>query len=134
MITEYNPDKDEPVVVSVDLTSDTYAFDVPRSSLNIQITSEGIIADFISATDGTVVQTFCGTFGEIYDAMIERSRQRMESMMSHPASLHFNGGGKPLLMKIFDDIPEYEDWCEANGLDVNDDENYNNYSEWKANS
>lgn len=28
----------------------------------------------------------------------------------------------------------YEDWCEINKLDPSDDENYNSYCEWKANS
>lgn len=37
-------------------------------------------------------------------------------------------------MNIFDTAPSYEDWCEANGLDSEDDENYISYSEWKANS
>jgi hypothetical protein len=37
-------------------------------------------------------------------------------------------------MKIFKSTPTYEDWCEANGLDPENDENYNSYCEWKANS
>lgn len=37
-------------------------------------------------------------------------------------------------INIFNTMPSFEDWCEANGLDPNNDENYINYSEWKANS
>ena len=37
-------------------------------------------------------------------------------------------------MIIFEKLPSYEEWCEANGLDPDNDENYNAYSEWKANS
>jgi len=36
-------------------------------------------------------------------------------------------------MKIFDSTPSFEEWCGANGLDPDDDENYNAYCEWKAN-
>jgi hypothetical protein len=37
------------------------------------------------------------------------------------------------VMKIFDSTPSFEEWCGANGLDPDDDENYNAYCEWKAN-
>jgi hypothetical protein len=37
-------------------------------------------------------------------------------------------------MQIFKSTPTYEDWCKANGLDPENDENYNSYCEWKANS
>lgn len=37
-------------------------------------------------------------------------------------------------MIIFDNLPTYEDWCEANGLDPDDDNNWNSYQEWKNNS
>lgn len=37
-------------------------------------------------------------------------------------------------MKIFDSIPAYEDWCKENGLNPDNDDNYNAYCEWKANS
>lgn len=37
-------------------------------------------------------------------------------------------------MKIFTSNPTYEDWCKANRLDPSNDENYNSYCEWKANS
>lgn len=36
-------------------------------------------------------------------------------------------------MNIFEQIPTYEDWCLANGLDPDNDENYNSYSEWRNN-
>jgi hypothetical protein len=36
-------------------------------------------------------------------------------------------------MNIFDGVPSFEEWCEANNLSA-DDENYNAYCEWKANS
>jgi len=37
-------------------------------------------------------------------------------------------------MKIFESIPNYDDWCEENGLNPDNAENYNAYCEWKANS
>ncbi len=37
-------------------------------------------------------------------------------------------------MNIFSTKPLYEEWCEANGLDPDDDENYMAYCEWRANS
>lgn len=37
-------------------------------------------------------------------------------------------------MNIFDKTPTYEEWCEANGLDPNDDNNHDSYCEWKSNS
>jgi len=37
-------------------------------------------------------------------------------------------------MFVFPKAPTYEEWCEANGLDPDDDENYNSYCEWKANA
>lgn len=36
-------------------------------------------------------------------------------------------------MNIFEGIPNYEDWCLANGFDPEDDNNYNAYIEWKIN-
>jgi len=36
-------------------------------------------------------------------------------------------------MKVFKSRPTYEEWCEENGLNSDDDENYNAYCEWKAN-
>ena len=37
-------------------------------------------------------------------------------------------------MNVFDKMPTFEEWCEANGLDAEDDENYNAYCEWKGNA
>lgn len=34
-------------------------------------------------------------------------------------------------MNIFEKTPSYEEWCEANGLNPDDDENYNSYCEWR---
>lgn len=34
---------------------------------------------------------------------------------------------------VFDGTPLYHDWCEANDLDPDDDENYIAYCEWKNN-
>ena len=36
-------------------------------------------------------------------------------------------------MIIFTALPSYEEWCEANGLDPDNDENYGAYCEWKGN-
>ena len=91
---DYNPERDEPVTVVVDLTSDTYAFDVPRCSFNIQITSEGVIADFINTEDGTVITSFALEYGDILEAMLRRDSERMASIISHPAFQSFDGGGK----------------------------------------
>lgn len=33
-------------------------------------------------------------------------------------------------MIIFQGRPTYEEWCEANGLDPEDDENYGAFCEW----
>lgn len=35
---------------------------------------------------------------------------------------------------VFDATPKYTEWCKALGLDPNDEENLNSYSEWKSNS
>ncbi len=40
---------------------------------------------------------------------------------------------EPIRINILVDNIVFEKWCEANGLDPNDDENYNSYCEWKAN-
>jgi hypothetical protein len=37
-------------------------------------------------------------------------------------------------MNIYTTAPNYEQWCEANGLNPDDDENYNAYCEWKDNN
>ena len=37
-------------------------------------------------------------------------------------------------MNIFEKMPTFEEWCEANGYDPEDDEKYNLYCEWKANA
>ena len=37
-------------------------------------------------------------------------------------------------MVIFEATPTYDDWCKENGLNPDNDENYNTYCEWKANS
>lgn len=37
-------------------------------------------------------------------------------------------------MIIWKDTPTFEEWCEALGYDPDDDEAYNSYCEWKANS
>lgn len=37
-------------------------------------------------------------------------------------------------MIIWEKTPTFEEWCEALGYDPDDDEYYNSYSEWKANS
>lgn len=34
---------------------------------------------------------------------------------------------------VFSTKPSYEEWCEENNLDPSDDDNYNSYSEWRAN-
>lgn len=39
-----------------------------------------------------------------------------------------------MTIRVFTSTPTYEQWCEANGLDPEDDDNYNGYCEWKANS
>lgn len=36
-------------------------------------------------------------------------------------------------MNIFEETPTFEEWCETNGFDPEDDENYIAYSEWLAN-
>jgi len=41
---------------------------------------------------------------------------------------------EPIRINILADKITFEMWCKANGLDPNDDENYNSYCEWKANS
>lgn len=35
-------------------------------------------------------------------------------------------------MNIFETTPTYEEWCEANGYDPENDENYNAYCEWRV--
>ena len=35
---------------------------------------------------------------------------------------------------IHENNASFEEWCKANKIDPNDDENYNAYCEWKANS
>lgn len=35
---------------------------------------------------------------------------------------------------IWENTPTFEEWCEALGFDVNDDDAHNSYSEWRANS
>ena len=37
-------------------------------------------------------------------------------------------------LRIFDAKPSYDEWCEANGLSPDDDDNYASYCEWVANS
>jgi len=37
-------------------------------------------------------------------------------------------------MIIFQDAPTYEQWCKALGKDPGNDENFNAYCQWKANS
>ncbi len=73
--------------------------------------------------------------GDFQSVIVSRTKQRNDAVKNHPASQLklIDGGGKPLLMKIFEEIPEYEDWCKENGLRSNNDENYNSYSEWKGN-
>lgn len=39
-----------------------------------------------------------------------------------------------MTIRVFDEIPSYEEWCEANGFDADDDENFSSYCEWKANA
>jgi len=34
-------------------------------------------------------------------------------------------------VNIFEKTPSYEEWCGANGLDPDDDENYFHYCEWR---
>lgn len=36
-------------------------------------------------------------------------------------------------VNVFAASVDFESWCRDNGLDPMDDENYNSYSEWKAN-
>jgi hypothetical protein len=36
-------------------------------------------------------------------------------------------------MIIFQSTPTYDEWCEENGIDSGEDENYNAYCEWRAN-
>lgn len=93
-VIHYNPQKDEPVAVVVDLTSDVYAFDVPSCSFNIQITSEGIIADFVSTETGGVITTFALEYGDILESLLRRDSEKMAAVLRHPASLHIDGGGK----------------------------------------
>jgi hypothetical protein len=37
-------------------------------------------------------------------------------------------------INTFPATPGYIEWCEANGLDPNDENNQDSYSEWKANN
>lgn len=37
-------------------------------------------------------------------------------------------------MNIFEKEPSFVEWCEANGFDPSDDENYIAFCEWEANS
>lgn len=95
MNINFNPERDEPVVVNIDLTSSTYAFDLPKSLLNINATSEGIIIDFFEGTGEEVLMTQSFTYGELYYFMQERERNRRESMLRHPCSQLqlIDGGG-----------------------------------------
>lgn len=36
-------------------------------------------------------------------------------------------------IRIFVGSPDYYEWCEANDLDPDDDDNHNSFCEWKAN-
>lgn len=35
---------------------------------------------------------------------------------------------------IWENMPTFQEWCETLGIDMEDDESYNAYSEWRANS
>lgn len=44
------------------------------------------------------------------------------------------GMSEPIRINILIDNITYPMWCKTNGLDPKDDNNYNSYCEWKANS
>jgi hypothetical protein len=52
--------------------------------------------------------------------------------------VHHRGGGDQggirMTIRVFDSNPTYDDWCEANGLDPDNDETYNAYCEWRSNN
>lgn len=39
-----------------------------------------------------------------------------------------------MTIRVFESNPSYDEWCEANGLDPDEDETYNAYCEWRANN
>jgi hypothetical protein len=36
-------------------------------------------------------------------------------------------------IRVFAESPDYYEWCKANDLDTDDDDNHNAFCEWKAN-
>jgi hypothetical protein len=95
MDIDYTPDGSDALRLTIDLTSTTYAFDVPRSFLTIQGSEEGLIIDFISEETGGVLTGHAITYSALYDMMREMTRNRKETMERHPCRLQLvDGGGK----------------------------------------
>jgi hypothetical protein len=95
MDIDFNPEHDDALRLTIDLTSTTYAFDVPRSFLMIQGSEQGLIVDFISEETGGVITGHAISYTELYDMMREMTRNRKETMERHPCNLQLvDGGGK----------------------------------------
>lgn len=93
MDIEFTPDKDDTLRLTIDLTSTTHAFDVPKSFLFIQGMEQGLIVDFISEETGGVITGHAISYSELYDIMQKRTRERAEAMDRHPSSLQLIDGG-----------------------------------------
>jgi hypothetical protein len=93
MDIEFTPEKDDALRLTIDLTSTTHAFDVPKSFLFIQGSEHGLIVDFISEETGGVITGHAITYGELYSIMQKRTRERAEAMDRHPSSLLLIDGG-----------------------------------------
>jgi hypothetical protein len=93
MDIEFTPDKDDALRLTIDLTSTTFAFELPKSFLFIQGTEHGLIVDFISEETGGVLAGEAISYGELYSIMQKRTRERKESMERHPCNLQLVDGG-----------------------------------------
>ena len=92
---DFNPEAGDALHLTIDLTSTTYAFEVPKSFLTIQASEEGLIIDFISEEDGRVITGRALTYSGLYDILQEMEKNRKASIFRHPTSQLqlIDGGG-----------------------------------------
>jgi hypothetical protein len=93
MDVDFTPDKDDALRLTIDLTSSTHAFDVPKSFLFIQGSEHGLIVDFISEETGGVITGNAISYADLYSIMQKMTRERKESMERHPCNLQLVDGG-----------------------------------------
>jgi hypothetical protein len=93
MDVDFNPEHDDALRLTIDLTSTTFAFDLPKSFMRIQASEYALIVDFVSEETGGVLAGEAISYGDLYSIMQKRTRERKESMERHPCNLQLIDGG-----------------------------------------